>query len=167
MKNFNDMIDFRDIFYKMNKFIIDENKFDEFSIESQKKLVETCLKKYTMEKLQKLGHNKLIEDEEYKMLSLIDLFDVLSNVIPKEKHFDTLRFYIHYILEIAGFLQGWSITWLSEECKETEILFNIDGKWDKLKTPLDEDYVQTFKFVYDVFQNQFMVKPSVKKITNK
>lgn len=46
-------------------------------------------------------------------------------------------------------------------------MFNTDGKWDKLNTPLNEDYVKTFEFVYDVFQNNFMVRDSIKKITSK
>ena len=157
---------FNDIFYRMNRLIM-ETRPKEFSIESQKELVKLCLKKYTLEKLQELGFNKMISDAESKALDLIGLFDILVTMIPKKKHFDTIRFYIHYILEFAGSLQGWSITWYSENQEDTEILFDIDGKWTELTTPLNEDYAQTFKFVYDVFKNKFMVKSPVKKINSK
>lgn len=159
-------INFMDIIYKMNQYVMQNNCFDP-SIEKQKELVDSCLKKYTIEKLQELNSNKIISDEAAKELSMIDLFEELASIIPKEKHFDTLRFYTHYVLEISGSLQGWCIPWSSsEEQEELEAAFNMDGKWNELKTPLNEDYVNTFKFVYDVFQNRFMVKYSVKKITS-
>lgn len=164
----NDKISFNDIIFKMNQYVMQQSNCFEPDIEKQKELVESCLKKYTIEKLQELNSNKMISDEVAKELSMIDLFEELAGMIPKEKHFDTLRFYTHYILEIAGSLQGWSITWWSNDDQEDlEVLFNMDGKWDKLNTPLNEDYVKTFVFVYDIFQNNFMVKDSAKKITSK
>lgn len=164
----NDKISFNDIIFKMNQYVMQQSNCFEPDIEKQKELVESCLKKYTIEKLQELNSNKMISDEDAKELSMIDLFEELAGMIPKEKHFDTLRFYTHYILEIAGSLQGWSITWWSNDDQEDlEVLFNMDGKWDKLNTPLNEDYVKTFVFVYDIFQNNFMVKDSAKKITSK
>ncbi len=164
----NDKISFNDIIFKMNQYVMQQSNCFEPDIEKQKELVESCLKKYTIEKLQELNSNKMISDEDAKELSMIDLFEELAGMIPKEKHFDTLRFYTHYILEIAGSLQGWSITWWNNDDQEDlEVLFNMDGKWDKLNTPLNEDYVKTFVFVYDIFQNNFMVKDSAKKITSK
>lgn len=75
---------FNDIFYKMNRIIM-ETQPKEFSIESQKELVELCLKKYTLEKLQELGFNKMISDTESKALDLIiGLFDILVTMIPKK-----------------------------------------------------------------------------------
>lgn len=164
----NDKISFNDIIFKMNQYVMQQSNCFDPDIEKQKELVESCLKKYTIEKLQELNSNKMISDDAAKELSMIDLFEELAGMIPKEKHFDTLRFYTHYILEIAGSLQGWSITWWSNDDQEDlEVLFNMDGKWDKLNTPLNEDYVKTFVFVYDIFQNNFMVKDSAKKITSK
>lgn len=158
---------FNDIYFIMRKFLL-ECDLTDTSIEYQKKIVDDCLKKYTIYKLQELNANKMISENVTKKLNMVDLFETLASMIPKEKHFDTLRFYTHYILDIACPLQGRSITWWSdEEQKEVEASFNEEGKWDKLNTPLNEDYVNTFKFVYDVFQNNFMVKNPVKKITNK
>ena len=75
---------FNEIFYKMNRIIM-ETQPKEFSIESQKELVELCLKKYTLEKLQELGFNKMISDTESKALDLIiGLFDILVTMIPKK-----------------------------------------------------------------------------------
>lgn len=166
MENVNNMC-FNDIMYKMNQYIMENNPYD-FDIESQKKLVDTCLKKYTIEKIQLLGFNKMISDDLCEELNFLDLFDELVSMIPKGKYFDTIRFYTHYILEISGSLQGWSIPWMSDSDQtELEAFFNKEGKWDKLNTPLNEDYVRTFKFVYDVFQNNFMIKESTKKITGK
>lgn len=164
----NDKISFNDIIFKMNQYVMQQSNCFDPDIEKQKELVESCLKKYTIEKLQELNSNKMISDDAAKELSMIDLFEELAGMIPKENHFDTLRFYTHYILEIAGSLQGWSITWWNNDDQEDlEVLFNMDGKWDKLNTPLNEDYVKTFEFVYDIFQNSFMVKNSAKKITSK
>lgn len=114
----NGEINFKDIIYKMNQYIIQQDNCFDPSIENQKELVETCLKKYTIEKLQELNSNKMISDEAAKELSMIDLFEELADVVPKENHFDTLRFYTHYILEIAGSLQGWSITWWNNDDQE-------------------------------------------------
>ncbi len=161
-------INFMDIFFKMNGYVMEQNNCFDPSIEKQKELVESCLKKYTIEKLQELNSTKMISDKAAKELSLIDLFEELASIIPKEKYFDTLKFYIHYILEISGSLQGWSITWCnSSNQEELEASFNEEGKWNELNTPLNEDYVRTFKFVYDIFQNKFMVKDSAKKISSK
>lgn len=154
---------FNDIYFNMRKFLF-ECDWTDTSIEYQKKLVDDCLKKYTIQKLNEIVHNQMIGETLSEELNLFDYFDVLAKKIPKEKYFDTLRFYTHYILDIAGSLQGCGITWCSdEEQEETEASFNEEGKWDKLNTPLNVDYVNTFKFVYDVFHNNFMVKDTVKR----
>ena len=141
MENINNMC-FNDIMYKMNQYII--------------------------EKIQLLYSNKMICEGVCEELNFLDLFDELVSMIPKEKYFDTIRFYTHYILEISGSLQGWSIPWMSDSDQtELEVSFNKEGKCDKLNTPLNEDYVKTFKFVHDVFQNNFIMKHPTKKIISK
>lgn len=74
---------FNDIFYKMNRIIM-ETQPKEFSIESQKGIGRIMFKKYTLEKLQELGFNKIISDTESKALDLIGLFDILVTMIPKK-----------------------------------------------------------------------------------
>ena len=86
-------------------------------------------------------------------------------MIPKEKHFDTIRHLTHFVLQIAGTMQGWDIIWFVEESdtyiNNPEVL-KYNEMWDTLKTHQDENLVQTFKFVFDTFENNFMKKPYMK-----
>ena len=70
-------------------------------------------------------------------------------------------------MEVPTFLEGQLLDIRQHSTRDNEYLFNKEGKWDVLNTPLNEDYVKTFKFVYDIFQNNFMIKESTKKITGK
>lgn len=42
--------------------------------------------------------------------------------------------------------------------------FDENGLWTNLKTHEKTDYVQTFNFVYEIFNNNFMTKNNPKKL---
>ena len=71
-----------------------------------------------------------------------------------------MRHLTHFMLNIAGEMQGWSITWWDEQDEQfidnPLIKFNEEGKIDSLTTHKSSSYVQTFKFVHDVFTSSFM-----------
>lgn len=148
------MIQTKDIYFKIGANLM-LNGYLDGNIDEKKELLDEELKKYTIDKI-----GASITDEASKDLSVVDLVTILGSKIPKEEHESTLSHFIHYILNIAGTLQGRSITWWQETNENLittpEIEFDDNNFWDKLTTHKDTDYVQTFTFVYDVFQHHFM-----------
>lgn len=157
------MLEMRDIYSKVDSNVV-KNGFWQKDIEGKKTLIQQELKRYTASKIAELDQSKSLPDTSLDQVDIVELVEMLSTMIPKEKHFDTLRHFIHYILNVASNLQGYSIIWQCEENPELEnnpiINFDIDGKWNSLTTfaKEDDDYVKIFIFVNDVFQNQFMTK---------
>ena len=160
------MISLRDIYYKVGKRL-QEQDFDILPIEIKKQLVEENLKSYLLEKVAE-GTNKELTSIE-KEVTTDDLVTILGDIIPKEKHFDELRHLTHFILNIAGEMQGWSITWW--DSSEAEYIdnplaeFNDFGKWESLTSNKETSYVQTFHFVNNIYKEKFMEKtPTSKKL---
>lgn len=155
-----------DIYYRMDSSIVKQN-FWKLDIEEKKSLIDKELKKYIISKLNLLKLPQL-SVEEIDSLNVGELLLILANNIPKEEHFNTLRHFTHYILQVAGTLQGWSIIWWEEDNEKLEkspiIEFNEFGFWNSLKTHENTDYVKTFNFVYDIFNNQFMIKQHKKEL---
>lgn len=149
-----------DIYYKVDSKIVKQD-FWNLSIEEKKQIIDQELKKYAILKINEIGVG-LVTDTDFKDFSLIETLQQLSIIIPKEDHFDTLRHFVHYILNVAGTLQGYGILWIcenNENLKEYPIIdFDENGKWTSLTTIDNEDidYVKIFTFVHDTFHNQFM-----------
>ena len=107
---------------------------------------------------------EVIEDE----YSVVELLEILAELIPKEKHYDTLDHFTHYVLQIAGTLQSWGITWFAQD--EEELIhnpltvFNENCLWTELKTHEDTDHVKIFAHVYDIFTNEFMIEKKSPKL---
>ena len=152
------MVNIRDIYNKIDIQLMEEDYWN-LDIEDRKRLIDKFLKQYIILKINEINSNALCETN--KELSTIELFELLSSLIPKEEHFDTIRHFTHYILGICDNLQGWSVMWWGEENEELIanplVEFDINGRWDKLVTDDRTDLVKTFKFVYYVFQNEFML----------
>ena len=161
------MIALNDIYFKVDSSIVSRD-FWKVSMDEKKQLIDDELKKYIISKIVELDTVKMLSDDAENTLSVNDLLNTLANKIPKEQHFETLRHFTHYILQVAGSLQSWYITWFCEdnpELIETPLTrFNDDGLWDDLKTHVDTDYVKAFNFVYDVFNNSFMKEEKQKVI---
>lgn len=161
------MVSITDIYYKIDFNIVSQN-FWKIDIVEKKKLINIELKKYIISKLEELNLTSAISSESSQELSVNDLVQILASNIPSEDHFNTLRHLIHYIVQVAGSLQNWSIIWWQED--EDELIsfplveFDEHGLWTNLKTHEKTDYVQTFNFVYDVFNNNFMTKNVPKKL---
>lgn len=157
------MLEMRDIYYKVDSNIVKKG-FWQKDIEGQKELIQQELKKYTASKIAEIDQSKSLPEASLEQIDIVELVEMLGTMIPKEKHFDTLRHFTHYILNVASNLQGYSIIWSCEENHELKnnpvINFDIDGKWNSLTTisTEDDDYVKIFAFVNDVFLNQFMTK---------
>ena len=87
---------YNDIYSYLGTFLLNNNwYFKDFN--TQKELLELGFKSYIISKINILEPNlKTINSN----LSLIDLYLILSNLIPKENHFNTLRFFTNYLLSI-------------------------------------------------------------------
>ena len=155
------MTNLTDIYYIMDSYII-QNGFNRINLEGKKQLLENSLKKYISNKIATIDKTKIIRGEDLEKVSVNDLVDILGELIPEEEHADTLSHLTHYVLGVAGTMQGYSITWWSEEepsfieCPLIE--FTEKGEWDTLKTHRNTSYVKTFSLAYDVFKNTFMSK---------
>lgn len=156
-----------DVYYKVDKYLI-EKDFYGVSEEKQKELIEEGLKDYVIRKIRERdrakGNNLLQKKEE---ISLDDLVTILGELIPKEEHNDTIRHLTHYILNVAGGMQGFSITWWEEKdpdlIQNPVIQFNAAGKWDSLTTHRDTSYVQIFHFTHQTFREEFNKKDKENK----
>ena len=161
------MISITDIYFRVDSSIVAQG-FWEINITEKKKLIDTELKKYIVSKLQELECTRAITDELAKDLSTGELMQILADGIPKEQHFDTLSHFTHYILGVASSLQNCSITWWNKDdesyIKTPHVEFNDSRLWEKLESHMDTNYVQTFNFVYDIFNNNFMVKATSQRL---
>ena len=152
-------MNFMDIYNSIDVNLL-ENDYYNQDIIGKKELIERFLKEYIISKILELNKSKTIIIDENA--SINDLVRLLSEIIPEEKHFDTIRHLTHYILNVAGNLQNFSIIWWVEE--EKELIenpiadFSIEEKWEKITTHEQTSYLKTFEFVYDTFRNKFMQK---------
>lgn len=153
------MANLRDIYFKVGKDLY-QHAFDIEPIGRKKELVDDCLKKYLIYKVVEENAAVASKIGKAESISVEDLVEMLGDLIPREEHFDTMRHLTHFMLNIAGEIQGWSITWWDEQdiafLDNPSINFNEEGKIDALTTHKDSSYVQTFRFVYEVFKDTFM-----------
>lgn len=163
------MANLMDIYFKVGKDLF-EHGFDQKDTVEKKRLVNGCLKTYLAGKVAEESPIKAIELSNNPKVSVSDLVIMLGELIPEEEHFDTMRHLTHFMLNIAGEMQGWSITWWEEKDPEyidNQLLtFNEDGKIDSLTTHKQTSYVHTFQFVHEVFESAFMLgKTGNKQLT--
>lgn len=144
------MINLKDIYYKVN-LILSESDFLNQSIEDKKITLENAICEYISEKIKQLK-----PDFENENMDIYMLIEMISNIIPKNEHLDTISHFTHLILQVASTIQGWEIVWMIENIEKPIVQFDINNKWDKLITKDSEDLVNIFKFVYDIFQNHFI-----------
>lgn len=154
------MIELIDIYSKVGMKLAMQN-FDFATVEEKKQLVDDNLKTYLIEKVSKINGTSTFVDSK-NAISVEELVNLLGELIPTEKHFDTLRHLTHFILNIAGEMQMHSIVWYSKTDQEfvdkQEASFDSEGKWDSLTTHQEHSYVQTFHQVYGIFKEVFMAK---------
>lgn len=149
------MITTKDIYYKMNQRLIEENYWA-LNIEEKKTLINKELIKYTISKIYELDQ-KFKYKEETDMTTLLE---ILNTYIPEQDKFEVLRHFSHYIISIASNLQEYEIIWWVEcnkELIENPICeFNEENKWNTLTTHHKTDLIKTFALVNDTFNNKFL-----------
>ena len=149
---------YNDIYSYLGTFLVNKNwYFKDFN--TQKELLELGFKSYIISKINILEPNlKTINSN----LSLIDLYLILSNLIPKENHFNTLRFFTHYLLSIISNLQNYEIIWLSENINNISITIDDFHKWNTLTS--NDDYINSFISLYYCFKEYFNKDILIKKL---
>lgn len=141
------MLMMKDIQYKVDTYIV-ENGFFEADNSGKKELIEAGMKKYMINKICDTNKGRKILYGKKQEASLHDLTEILAEIIPEETHAETLAYLTHYVLGVAGFMQGYYITWVVE----TDPTFinhplaekSQNGLWDKLITHRNTSYVKTF-----------------------
>ena len=108
------MANLRDIYYRVGKDL-HEHGFDIENIERKKKLVAGSLKTYLASKIAEESTEQALVLSEKEDVTVEDLVEMLGELIPEEQHFDTMRHLTHFLLNIAGEMQGWTITWWDEQ----------------------------------------------------
>lgn len=152
------MRQWNDIFRGIDSYTVSHG-FYETDAKGQKTLVDEGLKRYLSSKITELDSTKKIPGEKVSEVSVEELIDFLSSMVPADKHFDTLRFVTHYILNISSFIQGWEIVWFGDDEIPVDLptaTFNEAGKWDKITTNEKTPYPQIAKFAYEIFKGQFL-----------
>lgn len=151
------MIKTNDIYYKINTCItLDDN------LEEQLDVIDSKLREYILLKIHEAASSKDLDVSALGNESTPQLVQKLSSLIPKNEQPDTLAPFTHYILNLAGIIQGWSIVWWQEN-DENFIQFpfieiNEEGKWDSIKTHQKTDYAHVFGVVYNVFNERINSK---------
>jgi len=152
------MFNMRDIYLSIDKNLLPQG-FWQTDMVGKKKLIDQEMRIYLIEKIEAIT-GKVLPTCTFD-LSVLELVTFLAEIIPADKHEDSLRHTVHYILNVAGSLQGKSIPWWGEDNDELIdaplITFDADNNWDDLKTHPRTDYVSVFAHVYDIFTNQFMI----------
>ena len=111
-KERNDYYMFNDIYVKINQKLMD-TAYDSLSLEEKKQIISKKLIEYIKEKIDlfnKNKHRKLYSTNS----NIYDFIDILSSLIPYDEQ-DSLNQLVHFILQIASGMQGFSITWYEEE----------------------------------------------------
>lgn len=152
------MRQWNDIFRSIDSYTVSHG-FYESDDKEKKTLVDEGLKRYLSFKITELDSTKKLPDEKVSEVSVEELIDLLSGMIPEDKHFDTLRFVTHYILNISSFIQGWEIIWFGDDETPVDLptaTFNEAGKWEKIISHEKTPYSQIAKFACEIFEGQFL-----------
>ncbi len=156
------MINMSDIYYKVDSYIVKNGYWEKDNIEKQE-LIEEGLTLYLTEKIMSLpfyiSNNETIKKvNNGESVELDELVDALGKIIPESSHFDTIRHLTHYVLGIAGDLQGHSIVWYHEPEKDISdtpvITYDNAGRWDSITTTKSIMLPETFKAVYKELNHQ-------------
>lgn len=155
------MVKMEDIYYHIDSYITD-NGFYKASIEEKKSLVDYGLKRYLAQKINQIDRTKKLPEEKFKDVTVQDLVTLISEMIPEDKHPQTLSHIVRYILGNAGLLQGRNIKWKRENDEEligsTQFEFNEQQQVIAIKTHIFPEYSQTIRFVYDVYQSDLILQ---------
>lgn len=152
------MIRMNDIYFKVDSKIVKDG-YNTVDIPQKLNLVDQGLKEYALDKIREISPAKSIKENNKDDVTINDLVAILGELIPKEEHFETLRHFTHYVLKIAGDIQGFEIIWSSNETSilgEPRAIINENGKWEELNSHQEENLVHTFNFAYDILQNQIL-----------
>lgn len=148
-----------DIYYSIDMRIVSLGYWD-LDDEGKKMIVDFALKEYLANHVSKNGSKEPFEVLMTK--SIEELISILDCQIPDSQKFDTLRHIIHYILNISGTMQGFSIIWeVSQEekhIKNPEALFNNEGKWDTFVSHKETSYLDAFKVAYQTYEQSIALK---------
>ena len=150
---------FNDLYYKVNLFLY-QNEFDCLNIEKKKEIIDEGLKKYIISKLE-INNRYNFSDNELNNFNTIDLFTMLSDLIPKDKHFDTIRFFSSYLLFQIMSIQNRNIILNKNFDNDYSCDFK-DGCLNSI-TYDSEDYQNSFIYIYDIFMNKFMCSSKIIK----
>ena len=150
---------FNDIF-KINQKL-SQIDFDSLSFDEKKSTLTNELVKYIKEKIDlynKKQRKHLYGEDD----NIYELLNTLDSLVPYDSKEELSKF-IHFVLSIASGMQGFSITWYEEDRDDLidnpEVSFNRDNLWDSVSTYKGANLVHIFYFVYDIFMNQFIIRP--------
>ena len=150
-----------DIQYEVDSFIV-KNGYCYTDNESKLKLVETGMKKYMIDKIEKIDSKVSISDEMADEVSLHELAEILGNKLPKENRNELMANLTRYIIGVAGFMQGVFVKWVIHEdpafVTNPTAEINQNGRWDKLITHKQTPYLETFDLALENLKQVMKLK---------
>lgn len=150
-------INIADLRRKVGQELVDNGYFSKEAVE-QKQLFDREFKKYLAKQINILKGRKFIDLEKINDVNASYLINALSKYVPEEEHYDVFGQMTHYIMAIAGEIQGYGgILWHMDDNKELitnpEAEFGRQGIWDKIVGHERTPHVKMLNFTYEVFQN--------------
>ena len=150
-----------DVQYEVDSFIV-SNGYCHADNESKLKLVEIGMKKYIIDKIEKIDSKVSISEEMADEVSLHDLAEILGNKLPKENRNEVMANLTRYIIGIAGFMQGVFVKWIVHEdfsfATNPSVEINQNGRWDRLITHEQTPYLETFDLAFENLQHVMQLK---------
>lgn len=145
------MLNFQDIYFRVDDKLYKKG-YKWASIEDKKDIIEESLKEYIQEKLKA----SYLTSGNIDKLSISEMVELLSKLIPKVNHDNSLAHLVHYILKLASGLQRYHIVWFEEEDISKLEITSKNDRWESLQTCREIDYATIFNQVYEYFYNNFM-----------
>lgn len=155
---------FNDVFLINQKLM--QIDFESMSLDDKKKTLNSELIKYLKDKIDKNVKKQRKKSIYSDNASIYELMEIIGGIIPYEERSNIGKL-IQYILSVASEIQGVTITWRVEDRDDLrdcpEVSFNRNRMWDSVVSYDGDDVVKVFYFVYEMFMDNFTVKPRIEE----
>lgn len=150
MKNFTT----EDVYQIMNT-ALGKKEYHTLDIEAKRKIVTECFIDYFLYQLTKLQAKC---NKNTKEFSLMELYTLIEDRIPKTERMNVLSPPIHCLLSIISGLQGFEIIWeIDDQVEGVSIVTDESGRFKTFITSSHPNMSKAFKEAYQFFMNSLIL----------